>query len=230
MRLLELFCGSKSIGKVFEKNGFEVVSLDIDPKFHPTICCDILDFDYRKYQPGSFDVLWSSPPCQMFSSLRWCLSGRTKKKGITKEQLQNDLINLGLPPLLKTLEIIKYLKPKIWFIENPQTGLMKDYLDLPYSDCAYCQYNMEYKKPTRIWNNMNLQLEKCKCKQKHSWTIGKLGTQKYRTEQLYVIPEKLCESIYSQVINYLTHFNKSPNLSPELTPYNTELGVIDQLP
>ena len=27
MRLLELFCGTKSVGKVFEKLGYEIISL-----------------------------------------------------------------------------------------------------------------------------------------------------------------------------------------------------------
>ena len=30
--LLELFCGSKSVGKVFEKEGWDVISLDIEEK------------------------------------------------------------------------------------------------------------------------------------------------------------------------------------------------------
>ena len=43
----------------------------------------------------------------------------------------------------KTLEIIDYLKPKYWTLENPQTGLLKkqDFIkDLPYFDIDYCKY------------------------------------------------------------------------------------------
>ena len=47
-RLLELFCGTKSVGRAFEAAGWEVVSLDIVSKFEPTILCDIR----RRREPG----------------------------------------------------------------------------------------------------------------------------------------------------------------------------------
>ena len=52
-RLLELFCGTKSVGRAFEAAGWEVVSLDIVSKFEPTILCDIRSWDYATF-PGHF--------------------------------------------------------------------------------------------------------------------------------------------------------------------------------
>jgi hypothetical protein len=56
--------------------------------------------------------------------------------------------------VLRALEIIEYLKPKFWFLENPQTGLLKTrpfMLNLPYTDVDYCRYSeWGYKKRTRI--------------------------------------------------------------------------------
>lgn len=203
MRILELFSGTKSIGKVFEKNGFEVISLDNESKWNPSILTDILDWDYQSaYPPNYFDVIWASPPCTCFSSARWFNNGRF---GFTTESLNNDIINIGLPPLIQTLKIIKYFQPKIWYIENPQTGRMKNFLDLPYSDCAYCSYGMLYRKKTRIWNNINLKLEKCKCKTKHQSIIVPFKNQKSSGGKFktYIIPEKLCESIYNQTMEHL---------------------------
>ena len=41
-----------------------------------------------------------------------------KTTGVRKIDEANKIV-------LKTLEIIDYFKPKYWFIENPQTGLLK---------------------------------------------------------------------------------------------------------
>ena len=45
--------------------------------------------------------------------------------------------------VLKTLEIIEYLNPKHFIIENPQTGLLKKQWfmhGIPYQDIDYCKY------------------------------------------------------------------------------------------
>jgi site-specific DNA-cytosine methylase len=68
MRILELFKGTGSVSKVFADAGCEVVSLDIIPKFNPTHLCDILDFDYKQYQPKQFDIIWASPECKIFTT------------------------------------------------------------------------------------------------------------------------------------------------------------------
>ena len=41
--LLGLFCGKQSIGQVFDRNGYDVVSVDMLDKFEPTICKNVLD-------------------------------------------------------------------------------------------------------------------------------------------------------------------------------------------
>ena len=155
MRVLELFSGTGSVGKICKELGYEVVSLDLK---NADINCNILDWDYTQYPTGYFDIIWASPPCDTFSCLRNSWIGRKLKchngQVCSAELLQNDINTIGLPILRKTQEIINYYQPHLWFIENPKTGKMKDYLDLPYYDVDYCKYsNWGYKKPTRIWTN-----------------------------------------------------------------------------
>ena len=61
MKILELFSGTGSIGKVSVKYGFDVVSLDRD--MEATIKTDIMDWDYKVHPPGYVDIIWASPPC-----------------------------------------------------------------------------------------------------------------------------------------------------------------------
>ena len=56
----------------------------------------------------------------------------------------------------RTLEIIDYLAPTIYFIENPQTGYLKVQSSMqpyPFTDLDYCRFGMPYRKRTRLWNN-----------------------------------------------------------------------------
>ena len=150
MQLLALFSGTKYVGKVAEQLGYEVISLDLKDA---DINCDILDWDYTIYPVGHFNVIWASPPCDTFSRMKFCQIGRN---GRTMESIQQDINNTGLPILRRTEEIIKYVEPEYYFIENPQTGKMKDYIeDKPYHDVDYCKYaDWGYQKRTRIWTNI----------------------------------------------------------------------------
>ena len=160
MKVLELFSGTHSVGKVCKEKGWEVISVDIDGRADINI--DILTWDYKKdYKEGDFDIIWSSPPCHTFSALRRVHIGRKLKvfgdEIVTAEMLDNDMIENGLPLVRKAEEIIEYFKPKYWFIENPQTGRMKEFMShLDYHDIDYCKYcDWGYRKRTRIWTNNN---------------------------------------------------------------------------
>ena len=149
MKLLELFSGTKSVGKVADQLGYEVTSLDLKDA---DIYCNILDWDYTVYPPKYFDVIWASSPCGTFSFMRTIHIGRN---GYATETSQRDIDNIGLPILRQTEKIIDYFKPIYYFIENPQTGRMKGYIDKPFYDVDYCKYSgWGYKKRTRIWTNI----------------------------------------------------------------------------
>ena len=110
-----------------------------------------MEWDYKTFSVGYFDIIWASPPCNTFSKMRLSNVGRY---GVTMETIQQDISLIGLPILRRTEEIIDYFKPSLYFIENPQTGRMKDYIDRHYYDVDYCKYSdWGIRKRTRIWTN-----------------------------------------------------------------------------
>ena len=149
MKTLELFCGTKSFSKVAKEYGYETLTLDFDNTFNPDIAKNIMDFyiqDLNGYRP---DIIWASPPCQKFSvaslGRNWNKEDMTPKNDDTKKAMQI---------VLKTVEIIKDLKPKYFYIENPRAMLRKiGLIPYDYSTVTYCQYGFHYMKPTDIWSN-----------------------------------------------------------------------------
>lgn len=210
MKGLELFKGTGSISKVLEEAGHEVVSLDIRKKYKPTHVCDILDFDYKQYAPGYFDIIWASPDCRVYSSLQTTNVGSNRKYKSHEELEQARLDNSKY--VEKVLEIIEYLQPKEWYIENPYYSTMRllDCMkDLPSVRFDYCRFGFVYQKPTRIWTNRTDLVEhKCACTTKRHKVMlgiarGKMVRPNQETdvtnmEDRYVIPEGLVRYIFSQ--------------------------------
>jgi len=156
IKCLELFSGTRSVGKCCDALGWESISVDmILPADHKV---DIMDFDYKQYPKDYFDIVWASPPCTNYSHLKRCWYGRKLKDGTiyTPEQHKLDQKEADIL-VLKSLEIIKYFNPPLWFLENPQTATLKSrdiMIDIPFYDVDYCMYSdWGYKKRTRIWTN-----------------------------------------------------------------------------
>ena len=145
MRLLERFSGTGSVGDAFRATGWNVTSLDCDLRSEADLKMDVLDFPYESYRPECFEAIWASPPCTEYSIAR--TTARTPR-------------NLPLADALvaRTLEIIEHLKPKVWWIENPATGLLKSRAVIqhlpPPLFCDYCMYGKPYRKRTALWTNI----------------------------------------------------------------------------
>ena len=200
MKLLELFKGTGSVGKCFPEA--EIYSVDIMKKYNPTFCGDIMDFDYKQFEVGHFDIIWASPECKIFSQLQSTHIGENRKWK-SKQDLDDER-QKNWKYVLKVLDIIDYLKPKYWFIENPWNSAMKDIPQLKQLKSYrldYCRFGYPYNKPTRIWTNRtDLQDHKCNCsgKPKHPFRIGMNDfllegqtNDQTITKQRYSIPPKL---------------------------------------
>jgi hypothetical protein len=150
MKILELFCGTKSIGKVAKARGHEVYSVDIDVIHEPDLVANILTMDLAVL-PWKPDVIWASPPCTTFSvasmGKHWT-GGHRAYIPKTKAAIH------GLKLMARTKGIILALKPKLWFIENPR-GVMRKVIGLEkyQHTITYCQYGDSRMKPTDIWTN-----------------------------------------------------------------------------
>ena len=211
MRLLELFAGTGSVGNAFDKLGWEVVSLDIEPGH--TIQADIMSWHYDVYPPGHFDCVHASPPCTEYS--------RAKTTGVRKLELADGILQ-------RTLDIVAYFKPRVFILENPHTGMMKDrpaMADMtPFLRVVtYCKYGAPYRKATAIWTNLGHHWSPrpacCKaspCEGVLDWrhpqtaqlAPGKVGgvrrasaSDSFRREQLYALPAVLCEELAQAATN-----------------------------
>lgn len=152
MKVLELFAGSRSIGKAAEELGMEVFSSDLLPFDGIDYACDIREFDLTKL-PFVPDVVWASPPCTAFSVASIGRHWKGSKKGSYTPF--TDSARLGLELLDATLKVIEQINPKFFFIENPR-GLMRKMPQLEgfyRSTVTYCQYGDTRMKPTDIWHN-----------------------------------------------------------------------------
>jgi site-specific DNA-cytosine methylase len=127
MKVLELFAGTRSIGKAFEANGHEVFSVEWNKDFENIdLYADINTISATDIikEFGRPDVIWASPDCSTFSIA-----------AISHHRRRNEVTG-NLDPVSEyakfcdevdkhVLELIKELKPTYYFIENPRGGMRK---------------------------------------------------------------------------------------------------------
>ena len=86
MKILELFAGTRSIGKAFEASGHEVFSVDWSKDFDDiNLYADIMTVTAEDILEkfGHPDVIWASPDCTTFS-IAAISHHRAKKSGNRK--------------------------------------------------------------------------------------------------------------------------------------------------
>lgn len=205
MKVLELFAGTRSISKAFEKAGHETYSVEWDRNFENiTLYADISKLTVEKIMEicgGVPDVIWASPDCTTYSVAAISRHRRQEPNGNLKAISEYaefcDRTNVHV------VELIQELNPKYWFIENPRGGMRKmNFMqDLPRYTVTYCQYGDKRMKPTDIWTNHPNPQFKPMCKKGDTCHVSaprgaRTGTQGLKdAREKARIPVQLCEHI-----------------------------------
>lgn len=204
MKVLELFAGTRSIGKAFEARGHEVFSVEWDKRFENiALYKDILTLTSEEVLEkfGRPDVIWASPDCSSYSIAAISHHRQQVENGnlapVSDYAKFCDRVNQHV------LGVMLALSPRFWFIENPRGGLRKmDFMSgLPRHTVTYCQYGDSRMKPTDIWTNHPNPNFKPMCKNGDPCHVSaprgaKTGTQGLKgSVERSVIPPALCEHI-----------------------------------
>jgi site-specific DNA-cytosine methylase len=101
MLMLDLFAGLGGASAAMKARGWEVITVDVDPRFGCTCTADLLSW---RYTGRRLDLVWASPPCTEFSRsiLPWI---KDKKEP-------------SLDLLFAARRIIGECDPTWWVIEN----------------------------------------------------------------------------------------------------------------
>jgi site-specific DNA-cytosine methylase len=149
MRVLELFAGTQSLATVAQARGHEVTTLDVCPRHGPTICMDIMTWDYRQLSQTHFHYIHASCPCESYS--------RARSTGGERPLEDADKL------VQRTLDILDYFSA-LWTIENPAGSLL---WKRPVAErmqektrTSYCSYGFLYHD-TCAWtpNKMSKSLD-----------------------------------------------------------------------
>lgn len=156
LKVLELFAGTRSVGKAFEEKGHSVFSVEWDKRFDKIdlytdigqlTAADIIE----KF--GKPDIIWASPDCTSYSVAAISKHREKQPNGELKPRSEYaifcDKVNKHV------IDLINELQPALYFIENPVGGLRKmGFMQgLPRYTVTYCQYGERRQKPTDIWTN-----------------------------------------------------------------------------
>lgn len=209
MHLLELFAGSRSVGKVAETLGMEVFSVDIMPFEGINLVKDI-EFLSLSDIPFIPDIIWASPLCTTYS-IAAISTHRDRTKPKTELAEKSDRV------IQQTLAIIRSYPGCKWFIENPRGMLRK----MPFmrglmrTTVTYCSYGDTRMKPTDIWSNYIQDLfhpigwkprPMCwnghrKCHHERAPRGSKTGTQGLSHDyERSIIPQELCMEILTSIL------------------------------
>jgi len=120
MKILDLYSGLGGASEAFVEAGHDVVRIDNNPAMCHVPHTRISDssFAYNFIAQEKFDLIWASPPCLEFSNGFNAPKPTAAREGRDFTPDINDLT--------KAMNIIAWLEPKYWIIENV-VGAIKDF-------------------------------------------------------------------------------------------------------
>lgn len=205
--LLELFAGSRSIGKVGDELNMNVFSVDWQ-KFEG-INLEI-DIEQMKISDVPFipDIVWASPDCTTYSVAACYIHRKNSTDPKSDYAKKCDEVNKHFIGLIKEWLIIN--PDMVFFIENPRGMLRK----MPFMQefkrytIWYCQYGDNRAKPTDIWTNSKSWKQRpiChngnkKCHHQPAPRGSRTGTQALKNSYIKsMIPRELCLEVLNSVI------------------------------
>lgn len=221
--MLELFAGSRSIGKAAEAKGMNVFSVDWTDYDGIDLVMDIGDMKPSDV-PFIPDAVWMSPDCKTYS-IAACGTHRLNSiEPQTQYAKDCDRVNQHV------ISLIKYwlkINPKmVFFIENPRGMLRK----MPFMQefkrhtVWYCQYGDDRAKPTDVWTNSKSWVPRPQC---HNFRNGvkhchhesaprgsRTGTQgRNGSYDRSKIPEQLCNEVVDSINDNGVVLNKRRELA-----------------
>ena len=216
-RLLEICKGTGSWGKAYgtvmdrldPEQLYQVISIDIERKYNPTICLSLLDWDYKQYPPDTFSAACIGCPCSVHSRFQY---SHKNDPGFAEKQEAGFKLSEKL--WTRAWEIVQYFDLEFYVFENPaspctvwEQSWMQPILAANRTvDVFYCKYGYHYPKKTTFMygpESFDLRLEeectsKSRCnaffKGKHLESVGRTGS----LQQRYSVPQPLCIDVLLQ--------------------------------
>jgi hypothetical protein len=100
--MVDLFSGLEGASAAMRDRGWEILTVDIDASFRPSVVADVSHLPLRaSLRP---DLLWASPPCEEFAktSMPWHRPAPEPSLALVKA----------------TVRAIETLEPQWWVVEN----------------------------------------------------------------------------------------------------------------
>lgn len=121
---IEFFAGKQLLTKTFINKKINCLSLDshqVRQSRKLDFKIDFFEFNYKAYYPGYFDFIYFGLPCTTFSKASGGKHFKNHIEPLTTTALTSiEMIN-------RMFEILDYLKPKVYYIENPSGGLCNNH-------------------------------------------------------------------------------------------------------